>query len=129
MQPDQGNQLVAEPSGGRPSAGWKRYLNQLLAREISTITKYFGRLIQWLPLDNDDLDLLDVIQSPSKGVVRRDHEFPDLSAEENERTAVLINGTFNHHFDIQGLLMELKPRLSRTSRLLVVFGPGWSLSK
>jgi hypothetical protein len=120
MQPDQGNQPAAETLGSRPSAGWKRYLNRLLAREISTVTRYFDRLIQWLPLDNDDLDLLDAVQSPSKGMVRRDKEFPDLSAEENERTAVLINGTFNHHFDIQGLLMELKPRLSRTSRLLVV---------
>jgi len=33
---------------------------------------------------------------------------------------VLLNGNFNHHHDIQALLTQLKTKLSRTSRLLVI---------
>ena len=39
--------------------------------------------------------------------------FPDLSNEHERRTVILVNGSFNHEFDIQGLLLQLKPRLSR----------------
>ena len=77
-------------------------------------------MIQWLPREEDDGSLLDAAQNPLKQVVSWDQEFPDLSGERNQRTAILVNGTFNHHFDIQGLLTQLKPRLSRTSRLLVI---------
>src|SRR5262249_23158226 len=56
----------------------------------------------------------------SKSMVGKNEIFPDLSGETRRRTAILLNGTFNHSFDIQELLLELKPRLSRTSRVVVV---------
>ncbi len=99
---------------------WKRYVNGFLAREISTLTRYYDRLIQWLPRENDDGSLLAASDAPVKEVVAKDDEFPDLSDEEDRRTAILVNGAFNHEFDIQGLLTQLRSRISRTSRIVVV---------
>ena len=63
---------------------------------------------------------LEKIDAPEKMVVGDGEKFPKLNKEREVRSAVLLNGTFNHHYDIQGLLMELKGSLSRTSRLIVV---------
>ncbi len=60
------------------------------------------------------------MDAPIKQSVGRDDLFPDLSDENEERTAILVNGTFNHDFDIQGLLVQLKSKLSRTSRVIAV---------
>ena len=99
---------------------WRRYLNRLLARELNTLVTYCDRVIQWLPRQDDAGALLTAINNPCKEVIEDAEAFPDLTREEALRTAVLINGTFNHHHDIQGLLLLLKARLSRTSRVLVV---------
>jgi hypothetical protein len=100
--------------------GWKSYVNGFVAREISTLTRYYDKLIQWLPRENDDGSLLAAINAPVKEVVGKDEVFPDLSDEEDRRTAILVNGAFNHEFDIQGLLTQLRSRISRTSRIVVV---------
>ena len=111
-------------SGGAAISGWRNYVNSLLANELSTLTRYYDRTIQWLPREGDNGRLLAEIICSAKGMVRKGEAFPDLSNEQEQRTAVLINGTFNHDFDIQRSLMELKVRLSRTSRvLLVLYNP------
>jgi hypothetical protein len=99
---------------------WKKYVNAFLARELSTLTRYYDRVIQWLPRENDTGMLLAAIDAPMKETVGRDDIFPDLSGETEQRTAVLVNGAFNHDFDIQGLLVQLRPKLSRTSRIIAV---------
>jgi Glycosyl transferase family 2 len=99
---------------------WKKYVNVFLAGELSTLTRYYDRLIQWLPREDDSGILLATMDAPVKESVRRDDPFPDLSGENEERTAILVNGTFNHDFDIQGLLVQLKSKLSRTSRIIAV---------
>jgi hypothetical protein len=105
-------------------SGWNRFLNTTLAREISSIARYYDRLIQLLPREDDSGLLLRLIDSKSKSVAPALKDFPDLQHEIEERTAILINGTLNHHFDIQGLLLELRQKLSRTSRLvLVLYNP------
>ncbi len=96
------------------------YVNRLIASELSTLTRYFDRVIQWLPRKEDTGTLLSEMEAKRKEVVRENDVFPDLTGEKNIRTAILLNGTFNHHYDIQGLLMKLKSLLSRTSRVLVV---------
>ncbi len=100
--------------------GWKKYVNRFLAGELSALTRYYDCLIQWLPREDDTGMLLAAMDAPVKQTVRKDESFPDLSGEVEKRTAVLINGTFNHVFDIQALLVELKSKLSRSSRVLVV---------
>jgi hypothetical protein len=99
---------------------WRRYLNGLLARELNSMVRYYDRVIQWVPRADDSGALLDEIDNPQKESIGSDDPLPDLRSEESLRTAVLINGTFSHHYDIQGLLLLLKSRLSRTSRVLVV---------
>jgi hypothetical protein len=100
--------------------GWKKYVNAFLAAELSTLTRYYDRLIQWLPREDDSGMLLAAMDAPIKQTVGRDEPFPDLSSENEQRTAILVNGAFNHDFDIQGLLVQLKSKLSRTSRVVAV---------
>lgn len=107
---------------------WKRFINDTLAREISATTGFYDRTIQWLPRRDDSGLLLEELQCAEKDVMRDEASFPDLSGEERRRTAILLNGTANHHHDIQGLLARLLPSLSRTSRLIMVlYNPylGW----
>jgi hypothetical protein len=99
---------------------WKNYVNTFLAGELSTLTRYYDSLIQWLPREDDKGGLLDAIDSPAKETIGRDEPFPDLTGESDKRTAILVNGTFNHEYDIQGLLSQLKPKLSRTSRVIAI---------
>lgn len=103
-----------------PTRGWRGYVNGFLAGEISTVTRYYDRVVQWLPREEDTGQLLAAIDAPRKESVGKDDSFPDLSGENEKRTAVLVNGTFNHEFDIQGLLMQLKSKLARASRVLVI---------
>lgn len=115
-----------KPASAPPA--WKRYLNGLLAHELSAMTRFYDRAIQWLPRENESGMLLEELACPEKSVVLESERFPDLSAESGRRTAVLLNGTVNHHYDIQGLLMQLAPSLARTSRVvMVIYNPylGW----
>ena len=107
---------VAEES----AHGWRKYVNAFLAAEISSLTRYYDRVIQWLPREDDRGGLLAAVDAPCKETIGRDEPFPDLTHERDKRTAILINGTFNHDFDIQALLLQLKAKLARTSRLVVV---------
>ncbi len=99
---------------------WSRYVNRLIASEISTLTRYYDRVIQWLPRKEDTGFLLEEIDAPRKMVVEEGEKFPNLKKERDLRSAILLNGTFNHHYDIQGLLMGLKGSLSRSSRLVAI---------
>lgn len=99
---------------------WNRYLNAALAGEVSFISRYYDRLIQLLPRESDSGLLFQLIEAKSKYVAPLMEDLPDLRNESEGRTAILINGTLNHHFDIQGVLLELRQRLARTSRLVVV---------
>jgi len=111
------------PDFGKPRR-WKRYVNSLVARELSNLTKYYDCVIQWLPREQDGGLLLSQLAAGEKRTVDKDESFPNLSEETDRRTAVLLNGTLNHHSDIQELFSALKSRLSRTSRvLLVLYNP------
>jgi len=104
----------------RPSPSWSRYLRRLIASEISSLTRYYDRVIQWNPLADDTGYLFHCVECPSKHILREGEEFPDLRGQRTERSAVLLNGNLNFHFDIQALFAELHGKLSRTSRLIVV---------
>jgi len=114
----------AAPFEQRREAGrvsdWRRYGYRLIAQRASRLTRYYDQVIQWMPRNRDDPLLLSLIDATDKRVVTEADDFPDLSDDWDTRTAVLLNGNFNHHTDIQGLLASLKPKLARTSRLLVV---------
>jgi hypothetical protein len=106
------------------SKKWTEYINVLIASELSRLTRYYDRVIQWLPRKEDSMVILDRLDNKQKEVVQRESEFPNLQGEVDKRTAVLMNGTLNHHYDIEALLRNLKQSLSRTSRvLLVMYNP------
>lgn len=102
------------------NSNWTAYINKLIAREISSLTRYYNCVIQWHPRLNDSGVLLERIESDEKKIILGDDALPDLSNESDKRTAVLLNGNFNHEYDIEKMLNGLKPLLSRTSRLVVV---------
>ena len=97
-----------------------RHLHLVIASEISAVTRYYDRVIHWMPRSNDNGSLFANVEAPVKQLIERDEQFPDITSEQELRTAILVNGTFNHHFDIQDLLSSLKQKLSRTSRLVVI---------
>lgn len=99
---------------------WKKYFNRLLAAEISTVTKYYNRVVQLCPRKEDQGFLLSQVLAPERFSCDSIQDLPDYSKNQDERTAILLNGNFNHHFDIQELLQELSPKLGRNSRVMVV---------
>jgi hypothetical protein len=99
---------------------WKTAYYDWIAAEVSATTRYFDRVVQLWPSFGDTGYLLERVDSPLKESVPAGQPLPDLSAERDERTAVLLNGNLNSHLDIQDLLSGLRPRLSRTSRLVIV---------
>lgn len=104
----------------------RRYLSDGLASEISAVTRYYDRVLQYRPLPLDDGLLLDRIECPQKARLGQAEDLPDLSGERTARTAILLNGNLNHDFDAQTLLAGLRERLSRTSRIVVVaYSPYW----
>jgi hypothetical protein len=105
--------------GVRPKR-WSRYLYRVIAAEVSRFTRYFDELIQGAPAPNDPLVLFDAVECPHKSVARTFDDVPDLSADRERRRAILLNGNFNYDLDIQATLTGLKPKLSRTARVVVV---------
>ena len=122
--------MVAEPASGRgselrsrqshPLPRWKRYLYDLIACEISSFTRYYDRVVQWGRIAGDTGYLLEAIDCPAKLLIEEGDVVPDFSAEADTRTAILLFGTINHSFDIEALLEELRGRMSRSSRVVVV---------
>jgi hypothetical protein len=94
----------------------KNYIYKIVAKEISTLSNYYDSLIQLLPLPHENFKLFDQIQAKIK---KRFTNIDDL-IEVGERNALLLNGVFNHHFDIEKILIELKEKISRGSRVIVV---------
>jgi len=100
--------------------GWTRYFYQVLGAELSSSIRYYDKVIQYQPTLFDDGDLLEILDNPNKSQIAEADKLPDLTQEEEQRTAILLHGNLNVSFDIQGLLQELKPRLTRTTRIVAV---------
>lgn len=99
---------------------WKRWFYETIAAEISSFSRYYDLLLQWRPGAEDRLALFDAVVAPRKMIVREGEEFPDLSQEREQRTAVLLHGTFNYELDITSQLRALKPRLGANAHLVIV---------
>ena len=107
----------------RTVPGWRRYVTGLIAREISLLTRYYDRLIEYGRQSHDDGLLFELIDCPEKTVLAAGAQ-PLCTGERDRRSALLLNGTLNHSDDIQKLFEHLRSGLSRTSRLIVlVFNP------
>lgn len=106
---------------------WKRYVNDVIASEISVLTRFADRLIQVMPVAHESGMLLSAVMAPAKSLVSAGARIPGCSGERNRTTVFLLNGTFNHSRDIQALLTRLKGKCARTTRLVVVaYNPYWA---
>jgi hypothetical protein len=99
---------------------WKRRFYELIAFEVSRMTRYYDRVLHWVPDAREPQFLLEHIDAPQKSVVQAEDQMPDLREEKHRRTAILLNGTLNRELNIQDLLTRIHRRLARTSRLVVV---------
>lgn len=99
---------------------WQRTINQTIAAELSLITRYCDRLIQWQPQDHDTMTLLQSTDCRNKSIAQTLDDIPDFKTESSEKAAIVLNGNFNYDLDIQNTLQTLQTKLSRNSRLLVV---------
>jgi len=115
MMPD------ATPGPGpvvRGQPHWTTYLYRLIAGEVSSLTRYCDRVVQWQPQPFDSGYLLDRIEAPAKSTAVHASELSP--GDDQSRVAVLMNGTFNYSSDIQGFLLDLHARLGRGDRIVSV---------
>jgi hypothetical protein len=82
-------------------------------------------LIQWRPRPEDSRLLFRFAEAKTKMFLEPGEGLPDISAEQEQRAAVLINGTLNYDYDIQATLLELKSRLSHSSRVVIILYNGY----
>lgn len=100
---------------------WKQYLHDLIAVEVSAITRYYDCVVQWARVAGDDGYLLDRVECAVK--IDATDKLPEMPSG-HERVAVLLHATLNHHDDIQALLSTIAAKLSRSGRVIVVaFNP------
>lgn len=108
--------------------GWIEALSQRLrtsfysgiADEISRLTRYYDSLAQYQPRQNDDGILFQQISCPNKTFLNVDQNLPAQFKDETLRTVTLLNGNFNHSFDIEALLKDIKAQICRSNRVIVV---------
>lgn len=103
-----------------PVAPWRRYVNGLIAAEISRLSRYADQVIQLLPRHEDGGVLLDQIDAPVKRCCDTIEQLSSLRDRRDDRSVLLLNGSFNHEYDIEEKLHRLHARMSRGSRLVVV---------
>jgi len=96
------------------------YLTRVIAGQVSRITRYFDVLVQFQPLADDDGSLLRNADGASKQTAQTFEDLPAADSRSADRVAVLLNGNLNHDLDIEATLANLKTRLTRLSRLVVV---------
>ncbi len=99
---------------------WCRpFLRTTIAEEISSFSRYYDQVIQLLPVEGEEKPLLDFVDCQQKRLLHWE-EIPQMRGQDSNRSIILLNGDFNHSYDIQELLDNLKKRLSRSSRVVVV---------
>jgi len=96
------------------------YLRRLVAERVSAVSRYCDELVQWLPHPWDKGELLQLCDCPKKRSITDPSQLDDLPTGADARIALLLNGTFNYDFDIHKLLVEMRPALSRGSRVVAV---------
>lgn len=94
------------------------YSRLLIAKELARSVKYFDQLIQISHPANSSQQLSDILQHPHSRVISLE-QFPSLKSQDT-RDAVIMNGNFNHAYDIQNQLLQLYAKMNRHSRLMVI---------
>lgn len=99
------------------------FVRAAIAARISTFTRYYDEVVQYLPLPEESGEVLARIDCRTKSSLQAAAPLPPAEDPEKRR-AILLNGTLNHTLDIQGILTGLRPSLSRNSRVVaVIYNP------
>src|SRR5688572_7088750 len=104
----------------RPVRRWNDYYLELVAREISAISRYCADVVQFRPLGVDSGHLLERIERAHKRVGGGDGLTSDLSVEPGVRRLLVLNGNLNHTPDVQAFLAELRTEVGRHDRIAAV---------
>lgn len=110
----------------------RSYCYRVIASYIFTIIQFYDKVIQLSPSAQDDLLIINYLSrwfskksSPTKAVVQQD--LSQIGQDQHQRSAILLNGNLNYDFDIQSTLQQIKQKISRTTRLiLVMYNPLFS---
>ncbi|HIF02870.1 MAG TPA: glycosyltransferase family 2 protein, partial [Nitrospinaceae bacterium] len=89
-----------------------------MATEISKLSSYADTLVQLKPMEHDKLYLYEKITANKKIIVSSFEELPTSS--NTKKSVVLLNGNLNHSYDIHDLMLNIKSRVNRFSRLVIV---------
>ncbi len=99
---------------------WRAFVNSLIAAEISSASRYFDAAL-YLRREGDESPILyNLVEAPRKEMIQSLDEIAPSGKECAAHTAVVLNGTFNHDHDIEGLLRRAWGKLSRSSRVISV---------
>lgn len=96
----------------------RKWTYALVGREISRITRYADRVVHVDPLPGDTGLLRESVEAPVK-LVSASADLAGIAPEADAVDVLLFNGNFNHSTDIQGLLENVRPHVSRRGRVIV----------
>lgn len=100
-----------------------RKLKRLIAREVSSFSRYYNECYQILRREEDAGELLEEIQCAKKETLDSISDLPNLKTPRRS-TVLLLNAVVNFHSDLEGLLKELYLHLDRFSRVaLIAYSP------
>lgn len=103
--------------------GLKKNIYRLIAQEICAVSRYYDCLFQWVPPSSDHELLFHDIECPAKTKLVREDDLEDFSRVKHS-ILILFNGNFNYQLDLQKLLLSIRPKLNRHSRLVsVIYNP------
>lgn len=88
----------------------------MLAREVSSLSKYYDEFIYYKPRPDDSKDIFDLIKAPNKSI---SDQF-NFTNNGYKRSILFIKGLFNHDFDVQKILMDLHSKFNRSSRIVLI---------
>src|SRR5436309_416452 len=92
---------------------WREYVYSVLAAEVSASTRYFGEVREWSSAVPSNPLLQALVKSRGQ-----------LPSAQSRAVAYLLNGTLNYSTDIDGLLREIRPAMSRNDRIVaVIYNP------
>jgi hypothetical protein len=120
--PDGDTDRATQPGSAVPT--WRSLIDALIAGEVSTLTRYADRVVSFSRRPRS----LHSLSQRFEGRISKDVSSVAEVCEEvqgsSDCVAVVLDGIFNHHHDIDGLLRTIGQGMSRTSRVVsVMYNP------
>lgn len=97
---------------------WQHYSYKVIAKEISQITRYSDRTIQWMPRPEDPGVVFNNIDCPNKAVISSE-SLESLNSKPDEHLVFFLNGNLNYSYDIKAILSNLRNNLPRAGRVII----------